>query len=214
MGVVLASALAAELGAHLHTASFSRQCAYAGIVPRTSQTGGPGQPATQGTAPRRCNRILKDYLVQAASKQQQWGAPEFKAAYAQLKSSGRHADYIIARRVLRTLRALHRQHGPWLPPELRDENYTKTKAGRAARSAYYHDLLDKLAVKWRRDPRWTEYFAADRVLGSSLRTANSLFGFGLRFPERAAAPVTPATAAGSSSCSTCDPDTADDEAGV
>ncbi|MEK6192600.1 MAG: transposase, partial [Chloroflexota bacterium] len=214
VGVVLASALAAELGAHLHTASFGRQCAYAGIVPRTSQTGGPGQPATQGAAPRQCNRILKDYLVQAASKQQQWGPPEFKAAYAQLQSRGQHADYIIARRVLRTLRALHRQHGPWLPPALRDENYTKTKAGRAARSAYYHDLLVKLTGKWRRGPRWTQYFGADRVLGSSLRTANSLCGFGLRFPERsAAAPSKPATSAGSSFSSTCDPDTADDEPG-
>jgi len=213
VGIILASALAAELGADLHTASFSRQCAYAGIVPRTSQTGGPGQPATQGTSLRRCNRILKDYLVQAASKQQQWGAPEFKAAYAQLKSSGRHADYIIARRLLRTFRALHRQHRPWLPPDLRDENYTKTKAGRAAHSVYYHELLEKLTVKWRRGPRWTEFFAADRVLGSSLRTANSLFDFGLRFPGRNA-PLPPAleTSAGTLS-STCDPDTADDDPG-
>jgi len=214
VGVVLAAALAAELGPHLHTASFSRQCAYAGIVPRTSQTGGPGQPAAQGAPPRRCNRILKDYLVQAASKQQQWGPPEFKAAYAQLQSRGQHADYIIARRVLRTLRALHRQHGPWLPAELREENYTRTKAGRAARSAYHHDLLDKLTVKWRRGPRWTEYFGADRVLGASLRTANSLFGFGLRFPERnAAAPPKSANSASGSLSPTCDPDTADDEPG-
>ena len=88
-----------------------------------------------------------------------------------------------------------------------------TKAGRAARSAYYHDLLDKLVVKWRRGPRWTEYFAADRVLGSSLRTANSLFDFGLRFPARAAAPLKPPDATGSSLSPTCDPDTADDEAG-
>jgi len=182
-------------------------------VPRTSQTGGPGQPATQSAAPRRCKRILKDYLVQAASKQQQWGAPEFKTAYAQLQSRGQHADYIIARRVLRTLRALHRQHGPWLPPDLRDENYTKTKAGRAARSAYYHDLLEKLTVKWRRGARWTEYFGPDRVLGSSLRTANSLFGFGLSFPARAAAPRKPAAATGSSLSSTCASDTADDEPG-
>ena len=214
VGVVLASALAAELGPHLHTNSFARQCAYAGIVPRTSQTGGPSQPATQGAPLRRCNRILKDYLVQAASKQQRWGPPEFKAAYAQLKGSGQHADYIIARRLLRTFRALHRQHRPWLPPDLRDENYTKTKTGRAAQSAYYHEMLEKLAVKWRRGPRWTQYFGADRVLGASLRTANSLFGFGLRFPERSAARHrTPAATADTSLSSTCDPDTAEDEPG-
>jgi hypothetical protein len=215
VGVVLASALAAELGPHLHTGSFSRQCAYAGIVPRTSQTGGPNQPATQGAPLRRCNRILKDYLVQAASKQQQWGAPEFKAAYAQLQGTGRHADYIIARRLLRTFRALHRQHAPWLPQDLRDENYAKTKAGRAARSAYHHKLLEKLTGKWRRGPRWTEFFGADRVLGASLRTANSLFGFGLRFPERnsAASPHPALSAADTSLSSTCDPDTADDEPG-
>jgi hypothetical protein len=183
-------------------------------VPRTSQTGGPGQPATQSAPLRRCNRILKDYLVQAASKQQQWGAPEFKAAYAHLQSSGRHADFIIARRLLRTFRALHRQHGPWLPPNLRDENYTKTKTGRAAQSAYYHEMLEKLTVKWRRGPRWTESFGADRVLGASLRSANSLFGFGLRFPERnAAASSQPANSADSSLSVTCDPDTADDEPG-
>jgi transposase len=64
IGVVFAAALAAELGPRLHEQSFGSQCAYAGIVPRTAQSGGSESAAVQGAPTRRCNRILKDYLVQ------------------------------------------------------------------------------------------------------------------------------------------------------
>ncbi len=188
VGVVLAAALAAELGAHLHTRPFGRQCAYAGIVPRTAQSGGPQSPSVQGEPPRRCNRILKDYLVQAASKQQQWGEAEFKDAFAKLKAGGQHAEFIIARRVLRTLRALHRQNAPYLPPELREIRTPFTKARRRAQRTYYHQLLEKLETKWNKAPHWPAFLGPDRPLGQSLRAANELFELGLLLPgERAAA---------------------------
>ena len=43
-------------------------CAYAGIVPRTHQSGGPDSAAVQGKASSRCNHILKDWTVQSAQK--------------------------------------------------------------------------------------------------------------------------------------------------
>lgn len=185
IGIVLASALAAELGPHLHTTSFGSQCAYAGIVPRTAQSGGSQSQPVQGAPSRRCNRILKDYLVQAASKQQQCGAPEFKDAFKEMKAGGQHAEFAIARRMLRTLRAMHRQQSIYLPPELR---HMKSKAERtpseqAALRTYYHQVHEKLCTKWQRGPDWQRYLGEDRVLGIHMRTQDSLLGLGLQWPQ-------------------------------
>ena len=189
IGIVLAAALAAELGANLHTTPFGSQCAYAGIVPRTAQSGGSqGQPV-QGAASRRCNRILKDYLVQAASKQQQCGAPEFKDAFKEMKLAGQHAEFAIARRMLRTLRAMHRQQSIYLPAQLRHiiGKAERTSVEQAALRAYYHQVHEKLCTKWQRGPDWQRFLGEDRVLGSLMRSQDSLQGLGLQWPQNTSA---------------------------
>lgn len=189
IGVVFAAALAAELGPRLHEQSFGSQCAYAGIVPRTAQSGGSESAAVQGAPTRRCNRILKDYLVQAASKQQMWGPPEFKNAFKQLKADGQHAEFIIARRLLRTLRVIHRTQAIYLPPELRtivnasiaghERSATQTEALRT----HYQAVFEKLCTKWTKGPDWQRFLGEDRVLGVSLRAADSLLDLGLKWPQ-------------------------------
>lgn len=190
IGVVFAAALAAELGPRLHEQSFGSQCAYAGIVPRTAQSGGSASAAVQGAPTRRCNRILKDYLVQAATKQQMWGPPEFKNAFKQLKAEGQHAEFIIARRLLRTLRAMHRTQAIYLPPDLRtivnasiagqERSAVQTQTLRA----HYHAVFEKICTKWANGPEWQSFLGEDRVLGISLRAADSLLDLGLKWPQR------------------------------
>ena len=189
IGVVFAAALAAELGPRLHEQSFGSQCAYAGIVPRTAQSGGSASAAVQGAPTRRCNRILKDYLVQAAIKQQMWGPPEFKAAFKQLKAEGQHAEFIIARRLLRTLRAMHRTQAIYLPPELRTivsasiAGQERSTMQTQTLCAHYQAVFEKLCTKWTKSPDWQRFLGEDRVLGVSLRAADSLLDLGLKWPQ-------------------------------
>jgi hypothetical protein len=55
-------------------------CCFAGIVPRTTQSGGRDQPACQGHTPARCNHILKDWTVQSAQKIHLYGPPNSRNA--------------------------------------------------------------------------------------------------------------------------------------
>jgi transposase len=203
ISIVLASGLAAELGPRLHEQSFSSQCAYAGIVPRTAQSGGSGSAPVQGAPSRRSNSILKDYLVQAASKQQTCGTPEFKDAFNQLKADGRHAEFSIARKMLRTLRAMHQQQSIYMPPALRPiaalerEGRERTEAETQSLRAWYHQVFKRQCVKWAHGPEWQRMLGEDRVLGIHLRTMDNLLGLGFKWPQSRAkkAPATTTSAA-------------------
>ena len=66
VGVVRAATCAAEFG-HVDTwNSLNQMCSYAGIAPRTMQSGGPDKPAIILGLSKKCNRRLKDALLQAA----------------------------------------------------------------------------------------------------------------------------------------------------
>lgn len=66
IGLVRAAAIAAELGDPLNWRSLSQMSAYAGIAPVTVQTGGPDEPPVVVGLPWKCNRRLKDALLQSA----------------------------------------------------------------------------------------------------------------------------------------------------
>ena len=70
--------------------------AYAGIVPRTLQSGGPDSPAVQGHASPRCNRILKDWTVQSAQKIHLYGPPELKDRITRWNANGQHGIFAAA----------------------------------------------------------------------------------------------------------------------
>ena len=69
VGITLAAGIYSELGASLVLHPSKQLCAYAGVVPRSKQSGGPDKEAL----PRQdtllgCNRILKNHLIQAANQ--------------------------------------------------------------------------------------------------------------------------------------------------
>lgn len=147
IGFTLASGMAAELGDPSRLSRLDSLCAFAGIVPRTFQSGGPDQPACQGHTPARCNHILKDWTVQSAQKILLYGPPELKDRITRWNANGQHGIFAGARRYLRLLRSLVLNQTPYLDPASRSGMASNQDRADAALHAW---LI--LMRKWRTIP--------------------------------------------------------------
>lgn len=147
IGLTLASGMAAELGDPSSLSKVDSLCAFAGIVPRTFQSGGPDHPAAQGHAPARCNHILKDWTVQSAQKIHLYGPPELKERITRWNANGQHAIFAAARRFLRLLRSLVLNQTPYLEPLSRSSTATNQDRADAALRAWLIVIR-----KWRTIP--------------------------------------------------------------
>jgi hypothetical protein len=96
----LAAGLAGELGDPKHLGKLDSLCAYAGIVPRTLQGGGPDSPA-----------------VQSAQKIHLYGPPELKDRITRWNANGQHGIFAAARHHLRLVSTLVKNEIPYLSPE-------------------------------------------------------------------------------------------------
>ena len=144
IGFVLAAGLAGELGDPKHLRKLDSLCAYAGIVPRTCQSGGPDSPAVQGHPSPRCNRILKDWTVQSAQKIHLYGPPELKDRITRWNANGQHGIFAAARHHLRLISTLVKNEVPYLAPEGRSRQATPEQIATAA-----HATWAVLQRKWR-----------------------------------------------------------------
>ena len=144
IGFVLAAGLAGELGDPKKLGKLDSLCAYAGIVPRTLQSGGPDSPAIQGHASPRCNRILKDWTVQSAQKIHLYGPPELKDRITRWNAEGKHGIFAAARRHLRLTSTLVKNEHPYLAPSGRGHQATPEQIASAA-----HATWTVLQRKWR-----------------------------------------------------------------
>lgn len=163
IGMVLAASIYAELGSSLLLQPLKELCSYAGIIPRVKQTGGPDKPARSGKVRKGCNLILKNYLVQAAAKMRDWGPEGLKDAYAQLQANGQHADFIIARRLLRIFKFMMIHQTIYLPPSLRD--WGRDEETRNTLVPYLEKLKHKIFVKWVRHTHARAALTAPQPLG-------------------------------------------------
>lgn len=144
IGFVLAAGLAGELGEPSCLSKLDSLCAYAGIVPRTFQSGGPDSPAIQGHASPRCNRILKDWTVQSAQKIHLYGPSELKDRITRWNAEGRHGLFAAARHNLRLVSTLVKNEIPYLAPAGRGRHATPAQIEAAAHATW---LI--LLKKWR-----------------------------------------------------------------
>jgi transposase len=144
IGFVLAAGLAGELGDPKHLGKLDSLCAYAGIVPRTLQSGGPDSPAVQGHASTRCNRILKDWTVQSAQKIHLYGPPELKDRITRWNANGQHGIFAAARHHLRLVSTLVKKEHPYLAPQARTRQATHDQSAGAAQATW--TILQR---KWR-----------------------------------------------------------------
>jgi len=171
IAIVLASGVVAELGDPNAQRPVKNLCSYAGIVPRSKQTGGPEQDPKIGRVGRRANRILKDYLVQSGSLIGRLGPDDLKADHHRRQSAGQHADFGMARRYLRLGLCLMRTGQIYLPPELRDQEATPEQ-----RTAYYLQLWPKLMKKWRAVKAHEVAFDPRNPLGQWRNMVEELYG--------------------------------------
>jgi transposase len=159
-GIVLAAGVTAEIGDPNMQKPLNNLTSYAGIVPRITQTGGPEGAVYTGKVAKRCNRILKDYIVQSASHMGLHGPDELMADYKRRDAVGQHADFGIARRYLRMGICLMKTSQVYIPGRLR-KNDVKPEE----RAGYYLMNWPSLRDKWRKSGALNAAFEQTSPLG-------------------------------------------------
>jgi transposase len=168
-GLVLAAGVFSELSGDSLSKAVRRSVSYAGIVPRTEQTGGPDKPAVQRSVSRRCNHRLKNSVVQCANHVGQHGPAELKEDHARRAANGQHADFGIGRRYLRMAIRLMRNHEIYKPKALRDHSDLE------ALKAYYLKTWPYLVAKWKKVGALDAAFDKNNPLGQWRECVQSVY---------------------------------------
>jgi len=175
IGIVLAAGVTAEIGDPNKQKPLNNLVSYAGIIPRVKQTGGPEGNTYTGKVAKRCNRLLKNYVVQSGLHLGLHGPDDLMTDYKRREASGQHADFGIARRYLRMGMCLMRTSQIYLPQRLRNRN-TEPKE----RANYYLMIWPKLRDKWSKLDALNAAFAKDRPLGKWRNMVQELYGITLK----------------------------------
>ena len=178
IGITLAAGSAAEIGPPDSQPSVRRLSSYTGIVPRTKQTGGPEKSAKTGKVSRRCNHILKDYIVQCGNHLGQHGPADLKEDHRRRGANKQHADFGMARRFLRMGLRLMRNGESYVPPELR-EGATIEEL-----QIYYLQMWPKLLSKWIKSGAVHTAFNKDNPLGQWRERIQAIYEIELPLPKK------------------------------
>jgi hypothetical protein len=119
---------------------------YAGIVPRQTQTGGPSQPARIGHLPLDANRILKDYLMQAAFHAGTTGQHRLQQHYRQVELRDGKSRLSTAKLLVRILRRMALAETVYLPLDILRPSLPLPEGYVLA---YYREVTAKLEEKWK-----------------------------------------------------------------
>lgn len=176
IGITLVSAICAETGGLITSRSGDSLNAYAGIVPKVKQTGGPESQARIGGKRRSFNRVLKDYVLQAGNHLYLHGPEELQSDAVRRKLAGKAVDTAMARRFLRIARSLAKTHFIYIPARLRGD---VTEADTQARVQYVRETWPELLVKWKRLGVHEEAFAPDTPLGRWRSIIQEIYGIDL-----------------------------------
>ena len=160
IGIVLAAGVSAEIGNPHEQAPLNNLVSYSGIIPRVKQTGGAEGKTYTGKVAKRCNHILKDYVVQSGNHMGLHGPEELMADYKRREAAGQHADFGISRRYLRTAMCLMKTSQIYMPEQLRN-----TKVKPEERAGYYLTIWPYLRKKWKKAGALDAAFEKDRPLG-------------------------------------------------
>ena len=138
IGIILAAGVGAEIGSPEKQTSVRRLTSYCGIIPRVKQTGGPQGEPHYGTVSRRCNHVLKNFIVQCGNHMGQHGPAELKEDHRRRGANGQHADFGMARRFLRIGMRLMSEGMAYVPAALRE------RADKDELAAYYLQSWSRL----------------------------------------------------------------------
>jgi transposase len=175
IGLVLAAGVTAEIGDVNQQKPLNNLASYAGIIPRVKQTGGCNGKTYTGPVAKRCNRILKDYLVKSAYHLGLHGPPDLMADYKRRDASGQHADFGIGRRYLRMAKSLMRTSQVYLPATLRKASCTPQQ-----RAGYYLTSWPYLRQKWEKVGALEAAFTNSRPLGLWRQIVQELYDIKLK----------------------------------
>jgi hypothetical protein len=174
IGIVLAAGVSAEIGNPFEQKPLNDLVSYCGIIPRVKQTGGPEGKTKTGKVAKRCNRILKDYIVKSASHLGLHGPAELMTDYKRRDAAGQHADFGMGRRYLRMGMCLMRTSQIYLPSRLR-----KAQAQIQERADYYLMSWPQLRDKWQKLGALETAFNADQPLGQWRKIVQQIYGIKL-----------------------------------
>ena len=159
IGIVLASGATAEIGDPDKQKPVANLVSYSGIIPRVKQTGGPEGQTRTGKVSKRCNRILKNYVVQSAHHIGLHGPDDLMADYKKRDANGQHADFGIGRRYIRTAMCLMRNSQIYIPERLREKGFNPEE-----RAGYFLMTWPSLRDKWAKFGALETAFAKDNPL--------------------------------------------------
>jgi hypothetical protein len=182
IGVTLAAGWTAELGPPQQWRAVRRLCSYAGVASKTKQTGGPDKEPLTGHAQHRCNKRLKNVVLQAVEKVRLFGPEDLRQTAQALEARGAHTPYAMAKRLLRLAKYLVTTGTIYRPKALLDPDTPK-----AALATYYQGLWEKLLPKWKGKADLKDVFAPGQPLGQWREMAKELYALELRLPPQRAA---------------------------
>ena len=175
IGLVLAAGVTAEIGDLNQQKPLNNLASYAGIIPRVKQTGGVDGKTYTGPVAKRCNRILKDYVVKSAYHLGLHGPDDLMADYKRRDASGQHTDFGIGRRYLCMAISLMRTSQVYLPPHLRKDEYSPKE-----RASYYLMAWPFFRDKWKKMGVLEAAFATNRPLGLWRQIVQELYDIELK----------------------------------
>jgi len=175
IGIVLAAGISGEIGDPNKQKSINNLVSYAGIIPKVKQTGGVQGKSQTRKVGKRCNRILKNYVVQSASHMGLHGPEELMVDYKRRDAQGQHADFGMSRRYLRMAMCLMRTYQTYLPKSLRN-----TKTPKKERAHYYLMAWPKLHKKWMRANAADIAFEKNMPLGQWRNMIQGIYGIELK----------------------------------
>jgi len=175
VGIVLAAGVTAELGNPFRQKPMNNVVSYSGIIPKVKQSGGSDSEGHSVGVSKRCNRILKDYVVKSAYHLGLHGAPDLMADYKRRDSAGQHADFGIGRRYVRAALAMMQTSQIYLPPRLREANCRAEE-----RAGYYLEIWPYLRAKRKQYDALSVAFDSEQPLGQWRDIVQELYGIRLK----------------------------------
>jgi len=175
IGIVLAAGVSAEIGNPYEQKPLNNLVSYSGIIPRVKQTGGSEGKTRTGKVAKRCNRILKDYVVQSGLHMGLHGPEDLMADYKRREAAGQHADFGIGRRYLRMAMCLMRTSQIYMPQRLRNREVKPEE-----RAGYYLMTWPSLRKKWNEAGALEIAFEKERPLGQWRNMVQELYEIKLK----------------------------------
>ena len=172
MGITLTANIIAEIGDITTFKNLDSINAYAGIIPKVKQTGGPESQAHVSGKRKRYNRILKDYLLQAGNHIYLHGPEDLMQDALRRKALGKAVETAMARRLVRISNSLIKNRFVYLPIEMRNPNAPCEPKDRAL---YILKSWPDWLIKWKRLALQDEAFSPHCPLGQWREQAQEIY---------------------------------------